>query len=103
MNVNRLLVVPTDSHVTEERRIEDRMVEMKRDIRKHTQSMRSELTNSDWVAAGRSATAIRDLTSEMWVMDQRLQDVKDINAQFARLQEHTDRLDAQLKENEGCS
>jgi outer membrane receptor for Fe3+-dicitrate len=54
--------------------------------------------NADWSNASITARRIADITDYMAKLQYRLEDVKGINAQFARIQEHIDRLDAQLKE-----
>ena len=93
-NINRKFVMPTDSHITEERRIEDAMIELDDSISKSLENLHSYLGYHDWANSARMARQVASFASEIWILDQRLQDVKQLNAQYERIQEQMERIEA---------
>lgn len=90
---NRLFVVPTDSHITEERRIEEAMEELARDVAMHNRSLQLEISNQDWSAVAATGRELHSTSYHMWLLDQRLQDVKQIIEQFNRINAHIERIE----------
>ena len=99
VNVNRLCVMPTDSHITEERRIEEAMIELDDSISTSLENLHAYLGIHDWVNSARMARQVASYSSEIWIMDQRLQDVKQINEQYERIQAHIDRIEATAEQS----
>ena len=93
MNVNRLYVMPTDSHITEERRIGEEMDRQDKLISSALDNLHAYLGIHDWRGAARMAGEIAKLSSDIWIMDQRWQDVKQINEEYARIQKHINRIE----------
>jgi hypothetical protein len=90
---NRLFVMPTDSHITEERRIEEAMEDLAREIAMHNKSLQAEICNQDWHAVAATGRELHAASYHMWSLDQRLQDVKQIIEQFGRINEHMYRIE----------
>jgi len=97
-NINRMLVAPEQSHTTEQRLIEDKMVEGIKSLKSQTSQLDDELFGGDWESARKTAHTISVCCEYMATLSYRLEDVKGINAQFARIQAHIDRLESQNKE-----
>ena len=95
-NVNRMLVTEHQSHTTEERLIEDKMQDGIKTLKNLATELDEMLFAGQWGEAGYVAKHIGTATDYMAKLAYRLEDVKGINAQFARIQEHIDRLEAQL-------
>lgn len=100
MNVNRMLVTEHDSHVTEERRIQDKIADGVRRLKNLTARLDEELYDHRWSDASETARRIASITDYVQKLEYRLKDVVDINAQFARIQEHIDRLEKELRDKE---
>ena len=94
---NRLLVTAHDSHITEERRIEEKMIEVDDILSSRYSDLKIDLGASNWNAVILTTSRIAECAGQLWLMDQRLQDVKQINEQFARIQIHIDRIEATEK------
>ena len=98
-NPNRLFVMPTDSHITEERRIEEAIAEHVQLLVAYRVGFNDSLRNQHWSDVARYCRLMRDKASEIWILDQRLQDVVDINKQYARIQEQIDRIESTRPED----
>jgi hypothetical protein len=96
MNINRMLVAPGESHTTEERRIEEKMADGIRHLKRLTVQLDEELYGCEWEEARLTAQKIAAHTQYMGKLNIRLTDVQGINAQFARIQTHIDRIEAAL-------
>jgi hypothetical protein len=92
-NINRLFVMPTDSHITEERRIEEAIVDEVHCLEVERMNLEGSIRTQHWADVAKHATKVRQHASQIWIYDQRLQDVVDINAQYARIQAHIDRIE----------
>jgi uncharacterized protein YicC (UPF0701 family) len=97
MNINRMLVTPHDSHITEQRRIEDKIEEGKKRLRGLASQLDEELYDGRWLDASDTARTMALTTDYIEKLTYRLTDVQDINEQFRRIQVHIDRIEAQLK------
>lgn len=93
VNINRLFVMPTDSHITEERRIEEAIVKEVQCLEVERMNLEGAIRTQNWASVAKHARLIRGHASQIWIWDQRLQDVVDINKQYARIQEHIDRIE----------
>ena len=93
-NPNRLLVTALDSHITEERRIEEKMIEVDDLLSHQFEDLKTDMAFSNWNAVMLTSRRIAETAGQLWLMNQRLQDVKQINEQFARIQAHIDRIKA---------
>ena len=93
-NPNRLLVTPMDSHITEQRRIEEKMIEIDDLLSIQFEDLKTDLAFSNWNAVMLTTRRMGESAGQLWLLDQRLQDVKQINEQFARIQAHIDRIEA---------
>ena len=91
---NRLLVTDHDSHITEERRIEEKMVEVDFLLTERLNDLQTDLSYKNWNAVVLTTSRIAEKAAQLWLMEQILQDVKHINEQFARIQAHIDRIEA---------
>lgn len=97
MNINRMLVTPHDSHITEQRRIEDKIEEGKKRLRGLASQLDEELYDCRWLDASDTARTMALTTDYMEKLNCRLTDVNGINEQFRRIQVHIDRIEEQLK------
>ena len=93
-NPNRLLVVEQESHITEERRIEDKMFETQGYIIAEYERQSELIDDCEWGLLIKSTRKIETWSQSQALMQTRLQDVKQINATFARIQAHIDRIEA---------
>ena len=91
---NRLLVTSHDSHITEERRIEEKMISTEDAMFRTYLEMDAAVAGRDWHALLMNTRTIQQNVSDLWVMERRLQDVRHINKQFERIQSHIDRIEA---------
>ena len=94
VNQNRLLVTAHDSHITEERRIEEKMIEVDDRLTHRYEALKTYLQHNNWNMIIQMSGQVSELAGKLWLMEQRLQDVKQINEQFARIQVHIDRIEA---------
>ena len=94
---NRLLVMPTDSHITEERRIEEKLNRGWTLLRKLTAELDELLYQGEWGDASAKAREIAITTKYMERLEYRMNDVKSINDQFKRIDEQIERIES-LKE-----
>lgn len=102
-NSNRLLVAAQESHITEERRIEEKMIETDDLLSYQFEDLKTDMAFSNWNAVILTSRRIAETAGQLWLLDQRLQDVKQINEQFARIQAHIDRIEATDEEHgESC-
>jgi hypothetical protein len=99
-NPNRMFVTEHDSHITEERRIEERIVKCVEELESLRIGMEDALREQDWIAVSLKCRSMRDLSSQIWIFDQRLQDVVEINKQFARIDAHMERIEKTGDDNE---
>jgi hypothetical protein len=95
---NRLLVTSDESHITEQRRIEDEIELSEATMDMLTTELGELLDDREWEQAGRIANRIEKGTDYIQLLEYRLEDVIDINAQLARIQGQVDRIEKQLKE-----
>ena len=100
-NPNRLLVTEHDSHITEESRIEDKMIEIQNEIFREYELQSTFIDHLEWHKVIHSTRAIESRCQQMYILTTRLQDVKQINATFARIQEHIDRIEATEENHNG--
>ena len=91
---NRLLVTDHDSHITEERRIEEKMIELDYAIERDIEHLENCHQSQGWNDAIITTRLIQQHASDMLILSRRLEDVKQINATFARIQAHMDRIEA---------
>ena len=94
MNKNRLLVTMHDSHITEERRIEEKMLELDYKLESEVTQLEITIEQQRWNDVVITSRIVQQLASDMFTLSRRLEDVKEINEQFARIQEHIDRIEA---------
>lgn len=99
MSSNRMFVANGQSHITEERLIEDKMQTGIVKLKKLTAELDEYLYDHKWESAGSTARNIGCITDYMARMEYRLHDVVQINAQFERIQEHIDRIEATEKQD----
>lgn len=99
---NRLLVTAGDSHITEQRRIEEEICRCRTKLEEITIDLAVAIEDRAWDAAGGIALRIEKGTDYLQILEYRLEDVVGINEQFARIQVHIDRLEQQLKEQENA-
>ena len=91
---NRLLVTDHDSHITEERRIEEKMLELDYKLEDEVMQLEITIDQQRWNDSIITSRNIQRLASDMFILSRRLEDVKQINEQFARIQAHIDRIEA---------
>lgn len=101
MSSNRMLVENSESHITEQDRLEKKIADGDLSLMRHMEALNAELFNSDWEAAAVTARTISVCVEYMAMLERRLEDVVDINAQFARIQEQVDRIEKLIKEQDG--
>ena len=94
INPNRLLVTEHDSHITEERRIEEKMIEIQDSLIREYESQSELIDVGQWHKLIASTRAIESGCQQQYILQARLQDVRQINATFARIQGHIDRIEA---------
>ena len=99
MNPNRLLVTMHDSHITEERRIEEKMQEIECKIEDEMLRLDDHVVGWMWNDVIITTRLIQQHASDMFVLNRRWTDVKEINSTFARIQAHIDRIEATEEES----
>ena len=92
-NPNRLFVTEHDNHITEERRIRDKMKTELEVLRVIFADLNQDCKDENWRMAAKEAERVRQKTSYLWILDQRLQDVVELNETFSKIQAHTDRIE----------
>ena len=97
MNQNRLLVTMHDSHITEERRIEEKLLEIDYKMEDEFENLSGYHNQMRWNDVIITTRIIQQLASDCFVLSRRLEDVKQINATFSRIQVHIDRIEATEK------
>ena len=103
MNKNRLLVVEGDSLITEQRRIEKEVARCHLYMSTLATELVQMVTGGEWESAGGIAHRIEKGTDYIQLLNYRLDDVRDINSTFERIQVQVDRIEAQLQEKDNVS
>jgi len=95
-----MLVENGESHITEQDRLEKKINDGIFILQHHATSLDNHLFGRDWGNAGAEARKIAAVTDYMELLERRLEDVEDINAQFARIQEQFDRIEKLIEESD---
>jgi hypothetical protein len=103
MSENRMLVDKGESHTVEQDRLEKKIRDGIFVLQHHTHSLDAELFSRNWEAASIEARKIAAVAEYMTLLERRLEDVDDIIAQFARIQEQVDRIEKLIEEQEDVS
>ena len=97
MSSNRMFVALGESHITEQRLIEEKMRDGVKRLRTLAAGLDECLFISDWDDASKIARRIIEAADYMHRLNNRLEDVKDINKSYASIQAHIDRIEATEK------